>query len=228
LGAGSASFDASGGLNTLSVSTGAACIWNAVPNVSWVTVDSGAIGFGSNSVDYSVAPNTGSMSRIGSVVIDGQPFTVVQGGSASSGNFINAVEPRSGSGSKQTFTIVYSDTAGAASLKSVSASISKTHATTNACVLSYSVASNQISLLNDASTASMTATPGTAATTLQNSQCALNVAAVTVTANGDTLILTLPITFEPAYAGAKNIYLSATDLSGTTSGSQKQGSWTVP
>jgi hypothetical protein len=71
-----------------------------------------------------------------------------------------------------------------------------------------------------ASTASTTATPGTA-TNLQNSQCALNVAAMTVTSNGDTLILTLPMTFESAYAGTKNIYLSASDLSGAKSGSQK-------
>jgi hypothetical protein len=227
LGADSGSFDNNGGLNTVSVSTGAECTWDAVPNVSWITVDSGAIGFGSNSVEYSVAANSGSMSRIGSLVVGGQPFLIVQGGSASSGKFINAVEPRSGSGSKQSFTVVYSDTAGAASLKSVSASFSVPHATTNACMLSYNVATNQISLQNDASTASTTATPGTAVT-LQNSQCALNVAAVTVTASGNTLILTLPMTFESAYAGTKNIYLSATDVSGAKSGSQKQGAWTVP
>ncbi len=227
LGADSGSFDNNGGLNTVSVSTGAACTWDAVPDVSWITVDSGAIGFGSNSVEYSVAPNSGSMSRIGSVVIGGQHFIVVQGGSASSGKFINAVEPSSGSGSKKTFTVVYSDTAGAASLKSVSASFSIPDATTNSCALSYSVAANQISLLDDASTASTTATPGMAAT-LQNSQCALDVAGVTATSNGHTLILTLPMTFEPAYAGAKNIYLSATDISGAQSGSQKQGTWTIP
>jgi hypothetical protein len=51
----------------------------------------------------------------------------------------------------------------------------------------------------------MTATPG-AATTLQNNQCALNVAATTAALNGNRLTLNLAMTFKPAYAGAKIIY----------------------
>ncbi len=36
------------------------------------------------------------------------------------------------------------------------------------------------------------------------------------------------MTFKPAYAGAKNTYLLAVDVSGTNSGWQQLGAWTVP
>ena len=68
--------------------------------------------------------------------------------------------------------------------------------------------------------------PG-AATTLQNSQCSLNVATTTVASSGNTLTWNLPMTFKPAYAGAKNIYLLAADISGSNSGWQQLGAWTV-
>ena len=86
---------------------------------------------------------------------------------------------------------------------------------------------NQLNLLNDAATAWLTATPG-AAITLQNSQCSVNVASTTVASNGNTLTLTLAMTFKAAYAGPKNVYMYATDVSGSNSGWQQLGSWTVP
>jgi hypothetical protein len=73
----------------------------------------------------------------------------------------------------------------------------------------------------------MTATLG-AATTLQNSQCSLNVAATSASMNGNTLTLNLAMTFKPAFAGAKNIYMYGVDVSGPNSGWQQLGTWTVP
>jgi len=50
-----------------------------------------------------------------------------------------------------------------------------------------------------------------------------------VALNGNTLTLNLPMTFLAAYAGAKNIYTYATDVSGASNGGWQQlGSWTVP
>jgi hypothetical protein len=94
------------------------------------------------------------------------------------------------------------------------------------CLLYYNVGPNQINLMNDGGTAWLSATPGTS-TTLQNSQCSLNVAAMTVTPSGNTLTLKLPITFEPAYSGAKNVYMYDSDVSGASSGWQPLGAWTV-
>ena len=116
LGTGSASFNQSGGLNTVSVTTGAACSWDAVSGSSWITVNAGAIGFGSNTVGYTVAQNNGS-SRTGSITIAGQQFTVTQSGVGVPATV--SVTPGSGSGVSQSFALEYSDTVGAASLAQV-------------------------------------------------------------------------------------------------------------
>jgi hypothetical protein len=139
-----------------------------------------------------------------------------------------SVTPNSGSGSSQAFALLYSDTAGAASLQTVWAYFNTTLASSasNACLLYYAVGTNQINLMNDNGTAWQPATVGTA-TTLQNSQCSLNVGATTVVPSGNTLTLNLPLTFKPAYAGAKNVYLYATDVSGPNSGWQQLGAWTA-
>jgi hypothetical protein len=141
---------------------------------------------------------------------------------------VGSVTPGSGSGASQTFALQYSDIAGASSLQQVWAYFNSTLANpaSNACLLYYSATTNQINLLGDNGTAWQTATPG-AATTLQNSQCSLNVAATTVVLSGNTLTLNLAMTFEPAYAGAKNIYMYASDASGANSGWQQLGAWTV-
>ncbi len=141
-----------------------------------------------------------------------------------------SVAPSSGSGLSQTFTLQYSDTSGAANLQYVWVYFTASLANPNSqsCLLYYNVAPNQINLLNDAGTTWLTATPGTASTTLTNSQCSLNVTAMTVTPNGNVLTLKLPMTFKAAYAGAKNTYMYASDLSGSSSGWQQEGTWTVP
>ena len=121
-----------------------------------------------------------------------------------------SVTPSSGSGASQTFALQYSDTAGAASLQQVWVYFNATLANpaSNACLLYYSLATNQINLLGDNGTAWQAATLGSA-TTLQNSQCSVNAATATVASSGNTLTLNVAMTFKPAYAGAKNIYLHA-------------------
>jgi hypothetical protein len=139
-----------------------------------------------------------------------------------------SVTPSSGSGASQTFALQFSDTAGASNLQQVWVYFNSTLANPadNACMLYYSVATNQINLLNDNVTAWLPATPGTPAT-LGNSQCSLNVSASTAALSGNTLTLNLAMTFQAAFAGAENIYLYATDISGATSGWQQLGAWTV-
>jgi uncharacterized repeat protein (TIGR01451 family) len=138
-----------------------------------------------------------------------------------------SVTPTSGSGASQTFALEYSDTAGAGSLALMYAWFN-TNLTTasSSCILYYQRSTNQVNLLNDGATAWEAATLGSAAT-LQNNQCSVNVAAATAVPSGNTLTLTLPMTFKPAYAGAKNIYMYDSDVSGANSGWQQEGTWTV-
>jgi hypothetical protein len=140
-----------------------------------------------------------------------------------------SVTPSSGSAASQTFALQYSDTAGVANLQSVWAyfTTSSSGSSSNVCLVLYYPAPNQINLLNDNKTTWQTATPG-ASTTLQNSQCSLNVAATTVARNDNTLTMNPAMTFRPTYAGSKNISMYAADVSGSNSGWQKRGTWTVP
>jgi hypothetical protein len=140
-----------------------------------------------------------------------------------------SVTPSSGSGASQSFALDYSDTAAAASLGQVWVYFNATLANpaSNACLLFYTLATNQISLLGDDGTTWQAATLGSAAT-VQNSQCSVNMAAATVVLNGNTLTWNLAMTFRAAFAGTKNIFLYAGDLSGANSGWRQLGTWTAP
>jgi photosystem II stability/assembly factor-like uncharacterized protein len=73
----SKSFTASGGSDSVIVSTSPACSWTAVTNSSFINVTFGGAGSGNGTVNYQVAANTGQ-SRIGTMTIAGYTFTVTQ------------------------------------------------------------------------------------------------------------------------------------------------------
>jgi len=76
----SQSFNASGGIGSVSVSAEASCGWSASSNnPSFITIISGASGAGSGNVSYSVAANSSITNRTGTISIGGQTFTVVEG-----------------------------------------------------------------------------------------------------------------------------------------------------
>ncbi|KJU86875.1 hypothetical protein MBAV_000931 [Candidatus Magnetobacterium bavaricum] len=54
------------------------CTWTASSNVGWITISSGSSGSGNGSVGYTVAANTATSSRTGTMTIAGQSFTVTQ------------------------------------------------------------------------------------------------------------------------------------------------------
>jgi hypothetical protein len=139
-----------------------------------------------------------------------------------------SITPSAGSGATQNFVLQFSDTSGADSLVSVAVSFNPTIAgnAPNSCVLSYTIASNEITLLNNAGSPLTPVIPGTV-TTLQNSQCSLNVATTTATQNGKVLTLNLPMSFPVAYDGGQMVNMYAGDISGTNSGWQQMGTWSV-
>jgi hypothetical protein len=76
LGTSGASHPASGGVSTVSVSSG--CNWTATSNASWISVTSGTTSAGNGTVAYSVAANTSTTSRTGTLTVAGQTFRVTQ------------------------------------------------------------------------------------------------------------------------------------------------------
>src|SRR5262245_52970430 len=65
---------------SVTVTAGTGCTWTAASNVGWITITAGASGSGNGSVSYTVAANTSTTSRTGSMTIAGQTFNVTQAG----------------------------------------------------------------------------------------------------------------------------------------------------
>ena len=186
---------------------------------------------GTSYVDSRVSPKTTyyyAVESYNETGISSAPSTTISAIPSSSGvPAVVSVTPDAGSTASQSFALLYSDTAGAASLGSVWVWFNPSLTVTpNSCELYYLPSTNQVGLLNDASSAWTTGTVG-AATTLQNSQCSVNLAATSVNSSSDNLTLNLPMTFLAAFAGAKNIYMYAADVSGSNTGWIQRGTWTV-
>ena len=77
---GNQSFGAAGGQGSLAVSTQGACDWTAAANQNFVSITSGSNGSGNGTVVYSVAQNTEAGSRLATLTIAGQNFTIQQTG----------------------------------------------------------------------------------------------------------------------------------------------------
>ena len=64
--------------------------------------------------------------------------------------------------------------------------------------------------------------------TIQNSQCSIDVANSSASGSPAAVVIQLSITFKPAFAGTKGIYMSASDTGGNQPYWPYLGYWTVP
>ena len=69
-------------VGSVSVTATAGCPWTAASNAGWITVTSAASGSGNGSVAYSIAANTSTSARSGTLTIAAQTFTVSQAGAS--------------------------------------------------------------------------------------------------------------------------------------------------
>lgn len=90
-------FSAAGGSAGVLVTTTSGCSWTAASNNAWITITAGSTGTGNGTVSYTVAANSATTQRTGTMIIAGQTFTVTQAGAAAgnaptitSGGIINA------------------------------------------------------------------------------------------------------------------------------------------
>jgi hypothetical protein len=84
----SAAFTSGGGTSSVTVTAPAGCAWTAVSNATFITITSGSSGSGNGTVNYSVASNTGTETRNGTMTIAGQTFSVSQTGTSGGANVI--------------------------------------------------------------------------------------------------------------------------------------------
>lgn len=72
--------DASGGTGNVNVAALTGCTWTAVSNAAFITINSGANGSGNGAVNFTVAANSTTTARTGTLTVAGQTFTVTQAG----------------------------------------------------------------------------------------------------------------------------------------------------
>ena len=134
-----------------------------------------------------------------------------------------AVFPDAGSGTTQTFSAQYSDPRGVSNISYVYLRVSETPTgPTNSCMIRYNPVTGGLWLRDD------WGAWGWGNGTWANSQCSINVAATSASVSGQTLTLTVAITFRPSYAGAKNVYLYAQNATGLVTDWQQRGTWYIP
>src|SRR5262249_42427138 len=79
LGAQGQSVGSADGAANVTLTTGADCNWVARSNANWITVNAGSTnGVGSANLQFSVAANTSTSQRVGTLTITGQTYTVTQ------------------------------------------------------------------------------------------------------------------------------------------------------
>ena len=103
----SQAFSSAGGTGSFNVNTAAGCSWTASSGASFVTVTGGSSGTGSGTVNYSVAANSSTSSRSGTIAAGGQTFTITQ--SAASGGSFNGTWNGSTSQTGKTISFVVSN-----------------------------------------------------------------------------------------------------------------------
>jgi hypothetical protein len=81
------SFGKGTGTGTISVTTSAPCAWTATSSVAWIAITAGASGTGSGTVTYSVASNSASGPRKGTLTVAGQTVRITQAKKAASRTF---------------------------------------------------------------------------------------------------------------------------------------------
>lgn len=77
---GSLAFGSDGGTGNVTVTVAAGCAWSATPSAGWMAVTAGGTGNGPGTVAYSVAANSATESRSGTLTIGGQSHAVTQQG----------------------------------------------------------------------------------------------------------------------------------------------------
>jgi hypothetical protein len=138
-----------------------------------------------------------------------------------------AVAPGIGSGAGSTFRFVFSDADGASDIAAAEVVIVGGDALTGEGACFIHASANHFWLRDDANLAWLGPVSEATPARLANSRCLLAASGSSMSASGDTLIVTAALTFTAAFAGGKDTYMEATDRSGLSSGWQHAGTWTV-
>jgi hypothetical protein len=137
-----------------------------------------------------------------------------------------SVTPNGGTSASATFQYTFSSQNGVGDIKTLFLQTATISAYPSSCGMMYDAIHNQLFLVKDDASGWLgPITPG-AATTLSNSQCTVGGTGSSVVPTASNIVIVVPITFAPAYGGAKNIFMRGINLAGIDSGWQQKGTWT--
>jgi hypothetical protein len=137
-----------------------------------------------------------------------------------------SVSPNANSGSVQTFQFVFTDTQNPSNIIATAMLFAPSLASfTNTCYVVYDAVRATVQLEYDNMTGA-SSKPVTSTGVLQNSQCSVGASSATV--SGLSIIVTLTISFNGVFSGVQNIFMYASEGSGTpNTGWVQNGTFTV-
>lgn len=144
---------------------------------------------------------------------------------ATSNPRVVGMSPARRSGPRATATFQFADDSGWQNLGVVNMLLNSFLDGRQGCYLAYARPINVLYLVNDAGDGLLPGLVVNGTGTLSNSQCTIRNPAVS--ANGNTLTLTMDIEFAEAFVGDRIWYLAARDIAERNSGWQAMGSWTI-
>ncbi|MCP5109782.1 MAG: hypothetical protein GY953_02985, partial [bacterium] len=201
------------------------CGWSAASQDGWLSVADGAAGSGVGTVTLYAERNTGG-ARTGMVTVGSQTFSVHQA-AAPLPPEPDSAAPSSGQGAAEVFQFTYTDPNGFAEIEWALALFHSTVSASGGCHIQYNHGQDSLWLMDDSGAAWLgPVTPGSASK-LENSQCSIDATGSSASGSGTSLTLNVDVTFQPAFAGKKNIYMSAAAAAGQNSGWQTRGTWTT-
>jgi len=146
-----------------------------------------------------------------------------------------SLTPLNGPGANVTFTAVYRHSGGVNQTYLSYLLVLPTpnivwFTATGSCLVEYNRISNGMRLINDAGNGwlgGQSGVPvGAGGTTLSNSYCSVNTAAVTAALGGTDVTLTVPLSFKTSLSGALATFLQELDVNGVWTGMTQFGNWT--
>ena len=137
-----------------------------------------------------------------------------------------SVTPESGSGAEQTFGFTFSDPNGTSDIGATLMLISNEFSGVRACYILEK--ESELWLRDDANSIWMGPVSVGAVNSLTNSQCTLNAEDSSISNSGNSRTLSLALTFDPAFAGDKTVFMWVRDSGGLSSEWETRGTWNVP
>jgi len=173
------------------------------------------------SLDIGFRPGFAGAKAIFTSVVNGsgqasgwaQPGTWTVTGSGNQAPAGMTVSPASGGGTRQLFTIQFTDPEGGADFEDAGMTVGHAASAPSSCTLAFQRGMNKILLAHDDALGWSEAAPG-AGTTISNSQCVLRSATSSFSVSGTIWTVVADIEFLSGWTGMKSIFLRSADSAG--------------